>query len=61
MNILPLIAFLAGRISRVTLLGHTEELKFSRTAEGWRVELPATLAGMAAGRPFALRIVAAPR
>ncbi|HUR59773.1 MAG TPA: alpha-L-fucosidase [Opitutaceae bacterium] len=50
---------LPGRISRVTLLGHTGDLKFTRTPEGLRVELPRSPAGMVAGRPFTLKIMSA--
>ncbi|MDO8544781.1 MAG: alpha-L-fucosidase [Opitutaceae bacterium] len=52
---------LPGKISSITLLGHKGELKFTRGADGLRVELPALPATAAGGKPFALKIVAASR
>lgn len=52
---------LPGKIARVTLLGHTGELKFTRTADGLRVDLPNPPKTSEGGRPFALKIVSAPQ
>jgi alpha-L-fucosidase len=46
-------------IASITLLGHRGELKFTRHADGLRVDLPAPPASAADGRPFALKIVPA--
>lgn len=47
---------LPGSIRGITLLGHSGELKYARSAEGLRVDLPRPAPTMVAGRPFTLKI-----
>jgi alpha-L-fucosidase len=46
-----------GEVARVTLLGHAGELKFSREADGLRVELPPVPSSATAAQPLTLKIV----
>lgn len=48
---------LPEKITRITLLGHADKLKFSPSPEGLRIELPPTPPpAVAGGRPFVLKI-----
>lgn len=44
-------------IGRITVLGHSGDVKFTRSADGLRVTLPVRPAGPAANRPLVLKIV----